>query len=144
MVTEPVIHSAPDASDAHYGAASAIVITFDPAVPAGPAALTGRHKPAPATTDVVFALGQNFPNPHLGQTTIPFALTEAADVRLGLFDLAGRKIAGIIRKGLTTGEHTIVLNLADLGLAAGNYHYQLQASSCKPAAAAAPTACKKP
>lgn len=129
MVTEPVIHSAPDATHAHHGAASAIVITFDPAVPAGPAALTGRHKPAPATTDVVFALGQNFPNPHLGQTTIPFALAEAADVRLGLFDLAGRKIAGIVRKGLTTGEHTIVLNLTGLGLAAGNYHYQLHASS---------------
>lgn len=128
MITEPVIHSAPNAPYSHNGAASGIIIV-GAAVAAGSAAPTGRHRPAPATNEILFVLGQNFPNPHQGQTTIPFALTEAADVRLSLFDLAGRKVVGIIRKGLTASEHTIVLNLTGLGLTTGSYHYQLQVSS---------------
>jgi len=76
-----------------------------------------------------FVLGQNFPNPHEGETTIPFTLTNAADVRLDLFDPLGRKVAGIVRKGLSAGEHRIPLNLRGLGLPAGDYSYQLQVAT---------------
>lgn len=71
-------------------------------------------------------LGQNYPNPYANETTVPFTLTYPADVRLILLDPLGRRVVAIIRKGLGPGEHCIALNLRGLGLAAGNYVYQLQ------------------
>lgn len=76
-----------------------------------------------------FVLGQNFPNPHEGETTIPFTLTNPADVRLDLFDPLGRKVAGVVRRGLDAGPHRIPLNLRGLGLPAGDYSYQLQVAN---------------
>lgn len=40
-----------------------------------------------------FALAQSYPNPARGETTIAFALPEACDVRLTVYDLAGRLVA---------------------------------------------------
>ena len=76
-----------------------------------------------------FVLSQNVPNPYTDQTTIPFVLAFAADVQLSLFDLLGRKVAGINRPGLLAGEHHIQLNLCGLGLAAGTYVYQLRVTN---------------
>ncbi|MCB0644731.1 MAG: hypothetical protein KDC44_23965, partial [Phaeodactylibacter sp.] len=44
-------------------------------------------------TAKVFELGQNYPNPYYAQTTIPFHLKQAADLKLELWDLSGRKVA---------------------------------------------------
>ena len=74
-------------------------------------------------------LSQNAPNPHDGETVIPFTLLYAADVRLELFDLLGRKMAAVVRKGLGSGEHHIKLNLRGLCLPPGDYAYQLTATS---------------
>ena len=74
-------------------------------------------------------LSQNVPNPHEGETVIPFTLLHPADVRLEIFDLLGRKIAAVVRKGLGSGEHRIQLNLRGLCLPLGDYPYQLQATS---------------
>nr|WP_230688417.1 T9SS type A sorting domain-containing protein [Hymenobacter jeongseonensis] len=76
-----------------------------------------------------FTLGQNYPNPYIGETTVPFTLTHGGDVRLDLFDVAGRKMAGISRKGMTAGAQTISLNLSGLGLPSGDYLYQLQVTN---------------
>lgn len=74
-------------------------------------------------------LGQNIPNPHEGETSIPFTLQYPADVRLEIFDLLGRKMAVVVRKGLSSGEHRIQLNLRGLCLPLGDYPYHLQATS---------------
>lgn len=74
-------------------------------------------------------LSQNAPNPHEGETDIPFTLLYPADVRLEIFDLLGRKMAAVVRKGLSSGEHHIKLNLRGLCLPLGDYPYQLQATS---------------
>lgn len=74
-------------------------------------------------------LGQNVPNPHTGETCIPFSLTQPADVRLELYDSLGRKMATVVRKGLGIGEHTIQLNLCGLSLPFGDYRYHLQATT---------------
>ncbi len=74
-------------------------------------------------------LGQNAPNPHEGETHIPFTLLHPADVRLEIFDLLGRKMAAVVRKGLGSGEHRIQLNLRGLCLPLGDYSYHLQATS---------------
>ena len=93
--------------------------------------LAERHsRPGPISEiNGMFTLGQNYPNPHLGKTIIPFTLTEDAEIKLNLFDLKDRRIASVMRKGLKAGEHTISLNLTGLGLPAGNYVYQLQVSN---------------
>jgi hypothetical protein len=78
-----------------------------------------------------FILGQNYPNPYVDETTVPFFLTNGGDVRLDLFDLAGRKVAGITRKNMSAGEHTIPLNLGGLGLRPGDYLYQLQVTNAR-------------
>ena len=76
-----------------------------------------------------FVLGQNYPNPHSGETTIPFTLLITADVHLNLFDHQGRKVAGVMRGSRSAGAQHIALNLKGLELPAGNYIYQLQVSS---------------
>ncbi len=76
-----------------------------------------------------FTLSQNYPNPYVGETTVPFALAHGGDVKLDLFDAAGRKMAGIARKSMAAGAHTIGLNLSGLGLPPGNYLYQLQVTN---------------
>ncbi|RQO31351.1 hypothetical protein DBR32_05145 [Taibaiella sp. KBW10] len=70
-------------------------------------------------------LGQNYPNPHSGTTTIPFSLIKAAKADLLIFDLMGRKVAQIDCGKLSAGDHEQQISLGGLGLANGNYAYQL-------------------
>ena len=104
--------------------------------------LTSELSPAPLSRPGIFPparyfnreptpliLGQNAPNPHEGETYIPFTLLHAADVRLEIFDLLGRKMAAVVRKNLSSGEHRIQLNLRGLCLPLGEYPYVLQATS---------------
>ena len=73
-----------------------------------------------------FELGQNFPNPMTsGITTIPFTLTNDADVSFGIFNLQGRKVAEVKQKRLTAGEHKVEISLSNLNLATGNYLYEI-------------------
>lgn len=76
-----------------------------------------------------FVLGQNFPNPYVESTTVPFTLTNGGDVELALFDQVGRKVHTFSEQGLAAGDHSLVINPQKLGLAAGNYVYQLQVSN---------------
>lgn len=73
-----------------------------------------------------FALGQNFPNPYTEQTVVPFNLKNPADVVLSLWDLSGKKIYCQELSDLGTGDHQFRLSMADMGLASGNYVYQLE------------------
>ena len=83
----------------------------------------------PVNTAGPFTLGQNYPNPVLGETTVPFTLTYPADVFLAIFDPQGRKVAGVVRKGRGPGAQSIKLNLQGLGLPTGDYVYQMQITS---------------
>ena len=74
-------------------------------------------------------LGQNYPNPHNGETTVPFTITTPADVRLDILDLQGRKLAGVVRKGRSPGTQSIKLNLSGLGIPSGDYLYRLEATT---------------
>lgn len=76
-----------------------------------------------------FKLGQNFPNPVVDSTTIPFNLVSVSDVQLDLFDLMGRKVATIMEHNLDAGSQTIEVNFKALGIGAGSYVYQLQVSN---------------
>lgn len=76
-----------------------------------------------------FKLGQNFPNPFDIETAIPFLLNFPSDVRLEIYGLDGRQAAVIHRGLLDAGEHTITINLKELGISRANYAYQLVVSN---------------
>lgn len=76
-----------------------------------------------------FKLGQNFPNPFARETTIPFQLTNPSEVQIDLFGLSGKKLASLDGGRLGAGKQEILLNLQSMGLAPGNYIYQLQVSN---------------
>lgn len=69
-----------------------------------------------------WALGNSFPNPTAGTATIRFALGEAADVRLDVFDVLGRRVATLADGLLAAGPHEARLDTR--GLASGTYVYR--------------------
>lgn len=73
-----------------------------------------------------FTLGQNFPNPFLHETTIPFHLVKPGDVTLRLFNPEGKNVASISCPALAAGHHTIFVNLKELDLPVHSYRYQLE------------------
>lgn len=73
-----------------------------------------------------FTLGQNFPNPYINKTTVPFTLVQGGDTTLALFDLQGRKVYSKNLGQLATGAHQIDLNMETLGLPIVGYIYQLE------------------
>ncbi len=76
-----------------------------------------------------FGLGQNFPNPHRGYTTIPFSLSTPAQVQVDMFDLSARKVATLDQGALGTGDHRVYVDFAALGLPSGSYIYQLSTTT---------------
>lgn len=80
-------------------------------------------------TGVQLKLGQNFPNPFNGETSIPFNLTNRSDVQIDLFNLDGKKVATINQGSLLAGDQTVVVNTKALGLATNNYIYQIQVTN---------------
>ncbi|MDZ7797579.1 MAG: FlgD immunoglobulin-like domain containing protein [Candidatus Marinimicrobia bacterium] len=78
-----------------------------------------------------FALHQNYPNPFNPTTTINFDLPEASDVKLVIYDIAGRKIRTLVNgNNIDAGYKKIVWNGRDdygNGVATGMYIYRLQA-----------------
>jgi photosystem II stability/assembly factor-like uncharacterized protein len=54
-----------------------------------------------------YALSVPRPNPFSGETSIAFALPEAADVALEVFDLGGRRVALLARGRKDAGQHAV-------------------------------------
>lgn len=89
---------------------------------------TGLQKLEPETGGQ-FKLGQNFPNPYSGETTIPFELTYPSDVKIELWDVTGKKVATVTRENLISGEHLIRINMKSLGITSANYVYQIEVTN---------------
>lgn len=68
-------------------------------------------------------LGQNFPNPANGNTSINYTLTNNADVMIQITDLSGKVISVINEGAKTAGTYTVDVNTAELS--AGTYFYSL-------------------
>lgn len=66
-----------------------------------------------------------FPNPFARETTLSFSLTEAADVRLTVYDVLGREVAVLLDGEVEAGVHTATFDAR--GLATGSYVYRLVA-----------------
>ncbi|HXG01391.1 MAG TPA: T9SS type A sorting domain-containing protein, partial [Bacteroidota bacterium] len=76
-------------------------------------------------TPQAFSLAQNYPNPFNPSTTIGYTLPVAAEVKLSVFDLLGREIAGLVNGRLEAGSHSVIFD--GNGLASGVYLYRLDA-----------------
>ena len=76
------------------------------------------------------ALGQNYPNPFNPKTAIGFSLSQAGDVRLEVFDAAGRSVRLLQDGAMGSGLHTVNwdgTNEAGSALGTGVYFYRLDA-----------------
>src|SRR5262245_21210161 len=83
----------------------------------------GSGRPRDAT------LSQNTPNPFTARTTIGFTLPHAGRVRLGVFDLAGRRVRSLSEGDLAAGRHEVPWDGRDDGgrpVRAGRYLYRLE------------------
>jgi len=75
------------------------------------------------------ALYQNTPNPFNPNTTIRFYLPEAGEVKIQVFDVAGRSVKMLLHGACAGGEHSVDWNgSTDIGTqaAAGIYFYMLE------------------
>ncbi len=85
--------------------------------------VTGLDDPAVATVRSV-ELHANYPNPFNPATKIGFELPMAANVKLEVFDILGRRVAILIDAPKEAGSH--VVRFDGKGLASGIYYYRLQ------------------
>lgn len=72
-----------------------------------------------------FQLEQNYPNPFNPETTIRFALPEAADVRLEIFNTAGERVDELIRSRMSPGNYQLRWQAGSQS--SGIYYYRLSA-----------------
>ncbi len=66
----------------------------------------------------------NHPNPFNPSTTLRIELTDAAEIRLSVYDMLGREVARLLDGGLEAGSHEVVFDAG--GLPSGTYLYRLE------------------
>ena len=91
--------------------------------------------PAPValqTRPAVFSLADNYPNPFNPTTTLQYALPQAADVALTVYNVLGQPVRTLVAERQAAGRYAVEWDATnDQGhrLSAGLYFYRLQAGS---------------
>jgi hypothetical protein len=88
--------------------------------------------PAPPVLPESFVLEQNYPNPFNPTTNIRFALPEAANVTLRVYNINGQLVRTLVSGSMDAAHHSIQwdgVNENGTQVASGIYIYRLQAGS---------------
>ena len=75
-----------------------------------------------------YALEKNYPNPFNPTTTIQYALPEAGNVRLIVYDLLGNKVRSLVATNLSAGRYESIWNACNdrgVKVSSGIYYYSL-------------------
>ncbi len=75
---------------------------------------------------VKFRLSQNYPNPFNPSTTINFSIAKSGLVSLKVYNILGELVRTLVNKFENGGEHKIVFDADNYGLASGVYFYRLK------------------
>ncbi len=82
------------------------------------------------TLPAVFALANNYPNPFNPVTTIHYALPEATDVKLTVYNVVGQPVRTLVAEHQNAGRYVVewdATNDSGHSLSSGMYFYRLQA-----------------
>lgn len=63
--------------------------------------------------DAITSLGDNYPNPFSGETTIPYVIGEETKVDISIFDMLGKKLNTLVHGSLQSGSYTTVWKAND-------------------------------
>lgn len=74
-----------------------------------------------------FSLEANYPNPFNPATTIRYALPEATQIKLEVFDLTGRSVSILVDQTQAAGSYAIRFDATDLP--SGTYLYRIEAGA---------------
>ncbi len=107
----------PGAGPASPVSASAIIDESPP--------VTTQTEGATASVPSSFSLSANYPNPFNPTTTIRYAIAEASQVHLDVFDLTGRVVAELVDKKQPAGHYSVQFDASNLP--SGIYLYRLEA-----------------
>ena len=89
--------------------------------------------PAPVQVETrpeVFALANNYPNPFNPATTIKYALPQAADVHLTVYNVVGQVVRTLVAEHQNAGRYVVewdATNDSGHSLSSGMYFYRLEA-----------------
>ncbi len=90
-----------------------------------------KNNEAPALPEA-FALGQNYPNPFNPTTSITFDVPEAAEVKLTIYNMMGKRIKTLYQGQAAAGQHQVAWNAKNeqgIKVASGIYIYKLEANN---------------
>jgi hypothetical protein len=88
--------------------------------------------PLNATLPTAFMLHQNSPNPFNPTTEIFYALPEASEVRIEIFDMLGKHLRTLVNQRQIAGSYSVIWDSRDANgqtVASGVYLYQLRAGT---------------